>query len=312
MRLSPLLLPLVVALVTLPFFGGAEEKPLEDEIAEIFAEVEAEAFIGDKGPDLNRTRGQIVFEAEHGRYENGGHFGKWHWPDFTGDRWGRYMVNLTYASRGPKLGFQFYIGDQKAKGYIPQSGSLQEERTAELNTIYIPDRDTYPVGILSGDDSNGANFKLRRVTLVPTAEGEPPIQGIDGTVTLAAGEATTFARTMRYEPKESKDCLGYWTDEKDWAEWVFEVHDGGSFRVDLHYGCGGGNHGSDVALWVNDERFQFQVEDTGGFQSWKAVDLGRVELGQGEHRVVIKPVNKTGKAVLDVSKVVLTPLDPAA
>ena len=61
-----------------------------------------------------------------------------------------YLVELTYVSTLPKMGIQFYIGDNKAKGYVPQSGGMNVEHSAILAKIYLPDTKTHPMGILSG------------------------------------------------------------------------------------------------------------------------------------------------------------------
>ena len=131
-------------------------------------------------------------------------------------------------------------------------------------------------------------------------------QGIDGTVTLAAGSATTFSKKMRFEPKEVKNCLGYWAEANDWAQWRFAVHSAGKFKLEVTQGCNGG--GSEVGVWIDDKEHKFTVVDTGGFQNWKALDLGEIELTKGEHLVSIKPNKKVGGAVMDINKVVLTPV----
>jgi hypothetical protein len=275
------------------------------DIAKIFAQALADSR--PKGPDLDRDRGLIVFDAATGRYDKGLHFGRWHWPEFTGDRWGAYHVEVTYTATTSRMGFQFYLGDAKAKGYLAQSGSMEEERTAVLDRLYLPDTATRTVGVLSGEDSNGTGFQLKRIALRPAPEGDEPAQAIDGTVHLAARDATTFSRRMRYEPKPEKDCLGFWTEVDDWAEWNFAVHDGGPFTVQVLHGCGGGNHGSEVAVWINDVQRTFTVADTGGYQSWKPADLGAVDLPAGTHRLVVKPLTKAKGGILDVHRIVLTP-----
>lgn len=284
----------------------AEEDAFSREAAGILAMAEKAENDPAKGPSLDRTRGRIVFEATEGRYESGEHFGKWSWPDFTGTRRGAYQVRLIYGSVIPRQGAQFFIGAKRAKGYLGPTGGVEKERKVELGRISIPDRSTYPVGMLSGDASHGPGFRLHRVELEPAPEGEWPSQAIDGTVTLDARDAATFSRSMCYDPVEGRYCLGNWTEVDDWAEWMTSVHEGRRFRVELSYGCGGGDHGSEVVLWVNDAPFPFQVEDTGGH--WKPRVLGEVELGEGWHRVVIKPVNKRGNGILQVRKVMLTPL----
>lgn len=283
----------------------ASAETTNEEIAKLFADAVAAAK--PKGPDLDRDRGLISFPIDQATYEKGPHFGRWRWPEFTGDRWGMYSVEVTYVSVTPRMGLQFSIGETKAKGYLPQTGSMESEKTVVLDRIYVADTATHPVGALSGDDSNGDTFRLKRIALRPAPEGDEIAQDFDGAVTLTAKQATTFSRSMRFEPKAEKNCLGYWTEAGDWAEWRFSTHEPRKFSVQLHHGCGPGNGGSEVEVWINDEKRTFTVADTGGFQTWKPVDLGVVELPEGDHRVVINAISKAKAAVLDVQKVVLTP-----
>lgn len=277
-----------------------------------FAGLDLEEYKEPAAPDFDRDRGVIEMRLEDATYKKLDHAGRWEWPSFTGDRWGMYYVEMSYVSTLPKMGMQFYIGDNKAKGYLSQSGGMNVEHTAILSKIYIPDTQTHPVGILSGDDSNGVAFKLRRVRLVPAPEGDDLSQGIDGTISLPAGAATTFSKKMRYEPKEVKNCLGFWTEAEDWTQWRFAVHSAGKFKLAVTQGCGGGNAGSEVSVFVDDKEHTFTVVDTGGFQNWKTLEIGDVELSKGEHLVSIKPKNKTGKAVMDIHEVTMTPVEEPA
>ncbi len=286
---------------------GKSAQGEKDNLAAIFAEAARQN--SRKRPDLNRNRGRIVFEARDGTYLKGEHFGRWNWPEFSPDRWGMYEVEITYVSVAPKMGFQFYIGDAKAKGYVPQSGGMEVENTASISRIYIPHTKPAAVGVLSGENTNGSTFKLRKITLTPAPEGDKVNQGIDGEIILAASTATTFSKRMRYEPKKEKNCLGFWTDQEDFAEWAFNVHSAGKFQLQVVQGCGTGNGGSEVGLWLNDKQHKFTVQETGGFQNWKSLDLGTVELEEGANSLTIKPLSKTNKAVMDVHKVLLKPVE---
>ncbi len=276
----------------------------EAELAEIFKGATSSK---PKTPKLDRTRGQIIFQAEEGEYLKGEHFGKWNWPEFTPQRWGTYNVELTYVSITAKMGVQFYVGDAKSKGYIPQSGGMNQEHTTEISRIYVADTKPAIVGMLTGDDSNGPGFRLQRVTLTPGPEDGRIDQSIDGQIELKAGQATTFAERMRYEPKPEKNCLGFWTELDDWAEWPFTVHNGGEFELEVVYGCGNGNEGSEMSVWLDDKEMTFTVADTGGFQSWQTINLGKVQIKAGEHVVTAKPKTKANKAVADIHKIVLKP-----
>jgi hypothetical protein len=114
---------------------------------------------------------------------------------------------------------------------------------------------------------------------------------------------------MRYEPKPEKNCLGFWTDPADFAEWEFVATQPGRYRVTVSQGCAPGNAGSQVEVRLNGQKTTFQVVETAGFQDWKDVDAGIIEIKEpGIQRLVIQPQEKKGKAVMDVQKVVLSPV----
>lgn len=118
-------------------------------------------------------------------------------------------------------------------------------------------------------------------------------------------DSETWSETMRHEPKTGKNGLGYWTDPADFAEWEFQVTKHGRCKVSVFHGCGGGNHGSVVEIKFGD---QFTTLEAGGFEDWKEVPVGEIEIkAAGTHRLMIDPVNKVKSAVLDVQKIVLTP-----
>ena len=83
----------------------------------------------------------------------------------------------------------------------------------------------------------------------------------------------------------------------------------GEFDLTLYYCCGSGSEGSKVAVLLNDQTLEFSVEDTGGFQNWRELRLGKVALNtKGENKLAIVPIEKKGAAVMDVQKVVLNPV----
>lgn len=275
-----------------------------------FANIESPPEAKPYTMDVDRSRGMVSVKAEDGTYQEGSHFAHWTWK-IDAKRWGRYFVKLRYTSSTAKLGVQVKIGDQTVKSYAPRTGGNEahQEYGLIMGYIYIEKPGEYPMVLLTGDKSKGPSFFVKGIDLLPAPEGDDISQGIDGTIELHAKTATTYSQNMRFEPKAEKNCLGYWTDQNDWAEWAFDVSSPGKYRIEVVQGCGDGNGGSEVALMVNDQTFKFQVEDTGGFQNWKSRQLGIVEIPHvGEHRIALKPLTKAGKAVMDVQKVVLTPV----
>lgn len=266
----------------------------------------------EKAPDfamkVDRTRGAFTLEAKDGTYLPGSHFANWHW-NMKLERCGNYYAGLIYDSVRPKLGIQLKVGEEGVlKSYAPRTNALSDEKPLILGALYLKEGD-HPVMLLTGDQSNVPAFQVKGVHFRPAPESEPLGQSIDGTIHLEAKTATTYAKEMRYEPKAEKNCLGYWKQKEDWAEWVFDVSDPGEFDLTLHYGCGSGNEGSKVAVLLNDQTMEFSVEDTGGFQNWREIKLGKVNLKvKGENKLAIVPLEKKGAAVMDVQKVILNPV----
>jgi len=275
-----------------------------------FGDLNKEPKAGEFSIKVDRTRGSFTLDAKEGTYVPGSHFANWSWT-MKVPRWGNYYAGLVYDSMRPKLGVQLKVGNEAVlKSYAPRTNPIGEEEPLILGSVYLPATGDYPVMLLTGDQSNVPAFQVKGIHFRPAPESEPLGQSIDGTILLEAKSATTYAEELRYEPKAEKNCLGFWKNKEDWAEWVFDVSTPGKFKLTLHYGCGGGSEGSKVAVLVNEHTREFTVENTGGFQKWRELDLGEVELNaKGENRIALVALEKKGAAVMDVQKVFLDPVE---
>lgn len=133
-------------------------------------------------------------------------------------------------------------------------------------------------------------------------------QGPKGGLHCPASLAEVHGTLLRYEPPPHKNTLGYWTRAEDWAAWDVQVEKAGEFRVTMRYGCGNGSGGSVVDISIAGQTIPFTVKETGGFQNWQEVELGKVTLPAGRHTLSLRPKSKPGMAVMDVQWVGLTPL----
>jgi pimeloyl-ACP methyl ester carboxylesterase len=134
-------------------------------------------------------------------------------------------------------------------------------------------------------------------------------QDATGVIILPARDATTHGTQLRYEPAAIKNCLGYWTQAEDWAEWRFNITQPGTFEVELWQGCGQGQGGSQATLEVGNKQFSFVVEETGHFQVFLPRSLGRVSLATpGTYTLSIRPKHKQASAIMDVRQVRLLPV----
>jgi hypothetical protein len=95
----------------------------------------------------------------------------------------------------------------------------------------------------------------------------------------------------------------------DRVSWEFTVTRPGTFSVEVLQGCGTGQGGSEVEVEVGGEALRFTVEDTGGFQKFKARAIGGVKLERaGRHTLTVRARSKAKGAVMDLRQVVLRPV----
>jgi arylsulfatase A-like enzyme len=146
----------------------------------------------------------------------------------------------------------------------------------------------------------------RMPTANPRYRPNPPDK--EGAITLPARLARVHGTQLRYEPLPHKNTLGYWFEPADRASWEFTATAAGTYRVEVLQGCGGGQGGSTVEVEAAGQVLAFVVDDTGGFQKFKARHVGRVKLDKpGRYTLTIRVRKKAKAAVMDVRQVVLRP-----
>lgn len=285
---------------------AASVKPQDPVFA--VAPVELNGFGSDEPAERKDEpkRGVIVIKPTDIKRMEAQHWEQFDCTAFSTKRWGRYQVRVTYTLKHASLGTQFRFGQQPLKKTL--LASSQPKRVV-YGDVYVENPGAYPFVLYIASTGAESGFELHEVAFVPAAEGPAPKQAEDGSIVLEANSATTWSETMRYEPKPEKNCLGYWTSEDDFAEWQFEVVKPGRYKVTVVHGCGTGNEGSEVAVKLGTQELKFTTKDTGGFQNWQEAQVGEIEINSGGlQRLVIDPVNKVSKAVLDVQKILLTPV----
>lgn len=303
-----------------PEAAAAPEKPAAEKPAEKVAEAPETPQEPDFAPPVHLngfgsdepairtdepTRGVINIDLKDVKRMSAAHWEQFDCTNVTMKRWGRYEVRVTYTLRHATLGSQFRFGQQAMKKTL--IASSQPKRVV-YGEVYVDKPGTYPFVLYIAATGAEAGFEIQEIAFVPAPEGPAPEQQENGTLVLEAKTATTWSENMRYEPKPEKNCLGFWTSEDDLAEWTFDVTKPGRYKVTVVHGCGGGNEGSEVAVKLGSQELKFTTQDTGGFQNWKELDVGEIDIAKsGQTRLVIDPVTKVNKAVLDVQKVVLTP-----
>lgn len=142
----------------------------------------------------------------------------------------------------------------------------------------------------------------------PNPDYTPNPQAEDGSITMHARTAEVRGVMLRFEPLPHKNTLGFWVRKEDTAHFEFTLKTPGTFAVEVLQGCGAKSGGADVELDIGGQKVTFTVEDTGGFQNFKAREVGTVTLEKaGRLAVSVTPKSKPGVAVMDLRQIVLKP-----
>ena len=224
-------------------------------------------------------------------------------------RWGMYEVELVYENAKPTAA-TLQIGKERFQTTGDLARTLGPHTFASVTRYYLAKSEPFEIRL------DPKPKGLKAVLFRPAPEGKPIRQDSE-TITLHARDAITHSVMMRYEPAANKNCLGYWTNPSDSAEWKFTVTQPGTYEIELWQGCGKGQGGSEVGFRITEplhsskpgfvKEGSFIVEDTGHFQNFIPRNLGQVTLGNGGYSLFVKPLNKKAAAVMDIRQILLKP-----
>ena len=226
--------------------------------------------------------------------------------NYKATRWGMYDVELTYSLESKKSKIHIQIGDQSINSEIQATNSWYKYNTVRLGKIYLPKSGQYLIAVKGVEKESAAVMNFKSLVLVPTSEGKEIIQS-GRNISLHSRDSKVNGVTLRYEPAQKKQCLGYWSNPSDWASWDFIVKEPGDYTVTVRQGCGRGHGGSKVSVISGTQKLIFNAEDTGGFQNWKNIDIGSIKLKEpGLNILEVRPLDKKSVAVMDIQEIILT------
>ena len=226
--------------------------------------------------------------------------------NYKATRWGMYDVELTYSLESKKSKIHIQIGDQSINSEIQATNSWYKYNTVRLGKIYLPKSGQYLIAVKGVEKESAAVMNFKSLVLVPTSEGKEIIQS-GRNISLHSRDSKVNGVTLRYEPAQKKQCLGYWSNPSDWASWDFIVKEPGDYTITVRQGCGRGHGGSKVSIISGTQKLIFNAEDTGGFQNWKNIDIGSIKLKEpGLNILEVRPLDKKSVAVMDIQEIILT------
>jgi hypothetical protein len=143
----------------------------------------------------------------------------------------------------------------------------------------------------------------------------PPFEKQDlpsGTLDFCAGAATVHGSTIRYlEGAGRQMVIGDWTDPRAFITWDVWPKTSGTYAVEIRYACPENASGSRYAVGIDGaDELTGHVWNTGG---WAALSpwlpLGRLRIPAGRSTLIVRAIEKTSHAVMNLSGIRLVPTE---
>lgn len=181
------------------------------------------------------------------------------------------------------------------------------------------------IGVLRGDGSQTIqrlywnNLNTAIVSDIPSEARLQPInwgkwkivadaEMHDGSFALAPQKAKLVGDSIRLMKKGDGEyaeySIGSWGIGAS-LQWQMAVPKAGKYRVHLTYGNGG--EPNDFTFSVGDQRLDAKSEKTGGWETWKTVNLGDVNLPEGESTFALSPGAVLSGGLMDFKLLRLIP-----
>lgn len=132
----------------------------------------------------------------------------------------------------------------------------------------------------------------------------------DGTLVLRAADADLFGNALRLETKGGGEPnLGFWTDARDYAQWLVLLNKPGAYLVEATFACAPGAEGSEVTLSVGNQEFPATVEATQSWDDFVTRQMGEIHLDQtGPVDITLKATEMPRGAVVNLRRIVFKPV----
>ena len=139
----------------------------------------------------------------------------------------------------------------------------------------------------------------------------------NGVIQLLPHDATLAGPSLRIEQvgvvEDVRQNIGYWLDTTANAMWPISIgrSDGGMYIATAEIACADAAAGAEIRLEVDggEAALDMKVPATGGWQEYRVIEIGRLTLPVGDHRVVLRALSKPGEAVVNVRSIVLRRAD---
>lgn len=146
------------------------------------------------------------------------------------------------------------------------------------------------------------------IAAIPAPVPMPPPPPPSSPITLLASEARlTGVLKLEGQPPN----IGYWIKAQDSATWSVHVDQPGSFAVALEYALESGGRSNEFALEVGGKTLTGSVKATRNWKDYTCIKAGTIAVPTaGEVAIVLKPARQPKGGLMNLRKVILTPIIP--
>jgi alpha-L-fucosidase len=136
-----------------------------------------------------------------------------------------------------------------------------------------------------------------------------PKQNSEGILELTAEIAdihNQLGTDARLETRDGIQNIGFWTDQRVWIDWSFQIDKPGRFEISAELAIEAPK--SDFEIISGDQKQTVSVVSTGGYDKFTKVTLGQMTFPQaGEYTLELKPVDKQWQPI-NLRSILLTPI----
>jgi len=126
-----------------------------------------------------------------------------------------------------------------------------------------------------------------------------------GKLMLSASLCEIYGSTITFEPKYGN--LGYWHTDDDSAAWTVHPEKPGKYELWMNYSCQDSTGGNMWVVQCGASRLAGKIEGTGGWDDYRRVRLGEIDLTAGQQRVTFRSLGNLNGDLCDLRGLELIP-----
>jgi len=194
------------------------------------------------------------------------------------------------------------VNNIKSVSLLGFDGKVEWLQTPESLVVTLPAQkiSEYTAALkITGDNLKNIPFTVVAAPLTPDANGN---------LTLGADDADLHGSQITTENQGGKPNIGYWFNGNEWASWKVQFSQPGKFKVIAS--CASISDGAEFVVEVAGQQLIGKPEKTEGWDKFKEVSLGEVEVNQASDQAVnIRPKNAGDWKAMNLRFVKLSKVD---